>query len=257
MDPIRRLRRFLDRTPRPPAPSLEEKHAGELHFWRSELQQYVRWAAGELPALYGISAPSSVVPAESEALSALLTWIRDDGDKYLRHLGVPADVFAGTSVLEIGCGPVPYALCFTGCDITGLDPLAGLYQQVGYPLTSYSPRMKYLTAGGEKIPLLDRSVDVVLSVNAIDHVDDFEQTGREIDRVLKTDGTVLLEVHYHPPTHLEPHVLNDSVLAETFKARGVVKVAETPFSDVYPMLPGHDGETLTVWTNRPDIRIPR
>ena len=232
------------------------KRAGELDFWRREIEVYVRWLRGELPTLYGVAspAPHEVVAAESAARSAILTWTRKDAQKYLAHLGVSADVFRGLRVLELGCGPIPYALAFTGCTIIGLDPLVSLYRQAGYPLASSPERLRYVCAAGEHMPLATRSVDAVVSVNAIDHVDDLAQVAREIDRVLAADGVVLIEAHYHAPQPLEPWALDDRMMAEFFGARGLRKVAERPFADFYPMEHAHDGERLAVWTNRPQMR---
>jgi SAM-dependent methyltransferase len=228
------------------------KRAGELEFWRREIEVYVRWLRGELPTLYGIPAPAphEVVVAETEVRSAILTWTRKDAGKYLTHLGAPAGIFRGMRVLELGCGPIPYALAFTDCTIIGLDPLVPLYRDAGYPLGAYSERLHYVCAAGEQIPLATGSVDAVVSVNAIDHVDDLSRVAREIDRVVAADGVILIEAHYHMPQPLEPWAIDDRMMADLFGGRGLRKVAERPFTDVYPMEPAHDGERLTVWSNR-------
>ena len=236
-----------------PAP---RKHAGELEFWRREIDVYVRWLGGAMPALYGVPAPApdEIIAAATPALSAILTWSRHDASKYLSHLGVRADVFRGKRVLELGCGPIPYAAAFTGCTIIGLDPLLPRYREAGYPLGSCPARLRYVCAAGEHIPLATGSVDAVISVNAIDHVDDLSRVAREIDRVLVPDGVILIEAHYHAAQPLEPWRIDDGVMAELFRGRALRKVRERAFSDVYPDEPGHDGERLTVWTNRPEMR---
>lgn len=231
------------------------KHLAELDFWRHESDVYVRWLRGKIPHLYGIPPPrrSDVVRASSLKLSAILTWIRCDGDKYLRHLRVSPDLFQGKSVLEVGCGPLPYSLAFTDCRLTGLDPLVASYKEAGYPLGSYDKRLRYVAGAAERMPLRARAFDAVISVNAIDHVDDFWIAAREIDRVLADDGLLLLEVHYHPPTTEEPWTLSDETIRRAFEGRGLVKVSDIPFTDMYWMYRERQGERLTVWTNRPEI----
>ena len=235
--------------------SRDAKRAGELEFWRREIERYVQWLTGKRATLYGIPspAPSEIVAADTPGRSAILTWIRKDASKYLAHLGVDAGIFRGRRVLELGCGPLPYALAFTECSIIGLDPLLPLYRAAGYPLESYPARLHYLCADGERIPLAKASVDAVVSVNAIDHVDDLLQVGREIDRVLVADGVLLIEAHYHEPQPLEPWALDDEIMAGLFRARALRKVTDRPFTEVYPAVSGHRDERLAVWTNRPEL----
>lgn len=244
------IARRLGGEPTPP------KRAGELDFWRREIERYVRWLRGELPALYGIASPlpHEIVAEETELRSAVLTWTRKDARKYLAHLDVPADVFKGMRVLELGCGPIPYALAFSDCAIIGLDPLVALYREAGYPLGAYSERLHYIAAVGEQIPLATGSVDAVVSVNAIDHVDDLARVAGEIDRVVAAGGVILIEAHYHAPRPLEPWAIDDRVMADLFGARGVRKVAERPFADFHPTEPAHEGERLAVWSNRTEHR---
>ena len=216
---------------------------------------YVRWLGGKPSTLYGIAspAPHEVVAADTRARSAILTWMRKDAQKYLTHLGVRADIFRGKRVLEVGCGPLPYVLAFTDCTIIGLDPLLPLYRDAGYPLESSPTRLRYLCAAGEQIPLATGSVHAVVSVNAIDHVDDLLQVAREIDRVLAADGVLLIEAHYHAPLPLEPWALDDQIMAGLFRTRRARKVAERPITDFYPMDHRRRTERLAVWTNRPEL----
>lgn len=237
------------------ATDAERKHLVELDFWQHEPDVYVRWLKGRIPHLYGIPPPnpSDIVQASSSRLSAILTWIKCDGDKYLRHLRVSPALFRGGSVLEVGCGPIPYSLAFVGCRLVGLDPLVPRYGEAGYPLDSYDERLAYVAGVAERMPFRARRFDGTISVNAIDHVDDFWMAAREIDRVLADDGLLLLEAHYHPPTTAEPWTLSDRVMREAFGSRDLQKVSDIPFTEVYWMYPERRNERLTVWTNRPEL----
>lgn len=233
------------------AEATPDKHEAELEFWRREIDVYVRWYDGALDSLYGVPAPTEderVRDSEDERLNAIRTWAKSDADKYLHHLALPADAFDGMRVLDVGCGPLPYCLAFTGCQITGLDELVDQYRELGYPLEAYSDRLTHLTGSAEQIPAQDASFDAVISVNALDHVSDFGAAAREIARVVRPGGVVRIELHYHEPTACEPNALDDDMVAEAFAALGLVKVADVPFTDFYPMIEDR-GERLTIWTN--------
>jgi ubiquinone/menaquinone biosynthesis C-methylase UbiE len=75
---------------------------------------------------------------------------------------------------------------------------------------------KFINIGGEALPYPDGYFDAVISVNALDHVDDFERVASEMQRVLKREGGVYFEVEYHPPTITEPINLSDSRVMKAF-----------------------------------------
>ena len=101
----------------------------------------------------------------------------------------------------------------------GLDPLADEYGRLG----TGSHEMEYLRAYAEEIPLDDGSFDFVCSFNSIDHVDDLARTCREIARVLRPGGTLLLLTDVHEePTVCEPQVIHWDFLASHFPGLSVV-----------------------------------
>jgi SAM-dependent methyltransferase len=67
------------------------------------------------------------------------------------------------------------------------------------------------------MPFENHFFDAVISVNAIDHVDDFFKTASEIIRVLKPNGKIRLHVHYHIKTQTEPLELNDTIVENAFR----------------------------------------
>ncbi len=65
--------------------------------------------------------------------------------------------------------------------------------------------MKYVTGTSECLPFPDGHFHIVSSFNSLDHVDDLDQTAREIVRVLAPGGFFLLVTDVnHPPTRCEP-----------------------------------------------------
>lgn len=241
----RRLRRLLGGAP--PRP---DKYDREVRFWRGELDHLVSWYAGEIAVHYRTSAPrpeQRVVRADTRH-SAILTWFElHQKPKYLHDLRLPADAFRGLRVLDVGAGPMPSGEAFAECDLYCLDPLLPRYLEAGWPLHLYGPRTRFVHGHGERMPLDDDSFDAVISVNAIDHVDDLAATAAEIGRVLAPGGRLALHVHYHPPTAAEPLELDDDALRTAFAwCPGFVKVAESTEKSSAVARPG---EAYALWSN--------
>jgi SAM-dependent methyltransferase len=227
---------------------LPYKQYSEIKWWQHENARRIDWYEGRRAEFHGVPAPrpEDKVVGDDLGESALWTWLKLTQDTYPRRLALPTDHFRGKRVLDVGCGPLPLALAFTECEVYGLDQLIDHYAKVGYPLHKYPARMKYVLAGAERIPLPDHFVDAVISVNAIDHVDDFGAAAREIGRVLRPGGLLRMEVHYHAPNECEPWGLDDDIVLEHFgylKIRKVQERAPTPHERLLA-----DGEKLVVWT---------
>jgi SAM-dependent methyltransferase len=226
------------------------KYASELFFWIREIDQYIKWYQGSRSSLYGVMAPRDEEKITEFNLreNAIRTWIRLDATKYLQHLRIPSDYFKGQRILDVGCGPIPYALAFENCDIVGVDPLIDYYREIGYPMKKYSERIKYVHSPIESVPYPDDSFDAVISVNALDHVDNFQKASEEILRLLKPKGVVVLEVHNHSPRIGHPWKLSDEIIRDSFSSISIRKVFENRFSDFYD-IPEHQEEMLSVWSN--------
>ena len=227
-----------------------DKQEAELAFWKATLEQYIQWYQGELPELYGEASPSEAQKVKANTLkdSAVLTWGRvHQQAKYLQDLALPEDAFAGLKLLDIGSGPIPSALAFRDCEIHCLDPLLPGYVMAGFPLHYYD-RARFVHAPAESIPYPDDYFDAVISVNALDHVDDFDQAVREIRRALKPDGKLRFHLHYHTATPLEPVALNDQIVVRSFEwSRGFRKVGESRSKRGTHL--SHADEIYTVWSN--------
>jgi len=219
------------------------KRYAELRFWRNEVGNYRAWYRGER-SLYGAPSPreEEKVAADDESEAAVLTWhkLRQE-PKYLSALDLPPEAFAGRRVLDIGAGPIPSATCFRGCELYCLDPLLPAYREAGFPLHRF-PQVRFLHGPVERIPATDLFFDAVIAVNAIDHVDDIRKAAEEIARVLRTEGLLRIQAHYHRPKKCEPVRLDDDRMRELFGwCRGFRKISETAL--------GADGEKVTLWSN--------
>ncbi|WP_348268914.1 class I SAM-dependent methyltransferase [Edaphobacter paludis] len=133
---------------------------------------------------------------------------------YCEELRLERAHFSGKRVLEVGSGPLAPILQFSGCIRHCLDPLVNMYMAAGWPLYDYDA--KFVSMGGERMPYPDAYFDSVISVNALDHVDDFGQVASEMHRVVKPGGSIDFEVEYHAPTVPEPIEMTDEKVLEAF-----------------------------------------
>jgi SAM-dependent methyltransferase len=159
-----------------------EKHYAELKFWKTRLS-----TKGGIPY-----------------------WRNLYFQLYCHYLDVNRESFSGKAIVDIGCGPHGAISCFDAKLKYGIDPLVNEYCQL-FDLSNQD--VVYLACGSEKIPLIDGAVDLVLSRNAIDHVDNVTKAVDEIHRILRHGGEILLSVNYQDnATTCEPHVINDKAL---------------------------------------------
>ena len=199
-----------------PAYQLKRKHEAELAYWQSELAHLEDWFQKGTRDWWGLRPPSR---GQKLAISDL--WVVNAvatrnalRPTYWERLQIEKDHFRGQRVLEVGSGPMAPILQFSDCTRHCVDPLVNLYMEAGWHLFAYEA--KFVNTGGESLPYPDGYFDAVISVNALDHVDDFERVAAEIERVLRPGGRTYFEVEYHAPTVTEPVRLNDGRVARAF-----------------------------------------
>lgn len=100
-------------------------------------------------------------------------------------------------VLDVGCGEKPYASWVNHASgnvtsYTGLDVYEG-------------PQVDIVVKPDETWPLEDVSVDCILFAQVFEHVADREHIIKEISRVLKPNGRLLLTVPFLMPAHGLPY----------------------------------------------------
>lgn len=226
-----------------------EKYAEELRFWTAERQMYLRWYNGGFASkeMYGVKCPAEVekIRRHADPLdNALETWVNADRWRYCKHLWIEPTYWSGKLVLEVGCGPLGLSRFFAGASVRGVDPLMRSYSLAGYPRLIIADEWRC-----EDMRFHDESFDAAFSVNAIDHVDDFQSAVREMERVVKPDGEIRIEVHYHAPTTTEPHVLNDEIVRSAFSKFEMKKLKESPSHLFYPRGTHPATDRFALWSN--------
>lgn len=101
-------------------------------------------------------------------------------------------------VIEVGSGAHGLIFCFGSKSGIGVDPLAVSY---GRLFPGWQRCAKTVAACGESLPFADRSFDVVLCDNVVDHAESPQQIVGELVRVLKPGGLLYFTVNVHHPVY--------------------------------------------------------
>jgi len=135
------------------------------------------------------------LPADTRAMELELTgYASSIKARIERHRAMEP----GVRVLEVGSGAHGLVF-FLGVEgAIGVDPLATEYARL-FP--AWQPRARTIAAFGESLPFEDRSFDVVISDNVIDHAEDPARIVRELARVLAPGGLLYFTVHVHHPLY--------------------------------------------------------
>jgi SAM-dependent methyltransferase len=103
--------------------------------------------------------------------------------------------FEDKTVVEIGCGPYGCVSSIMPGNKIGIDPLIDYFKQ---HTKSHSEGLHYIKSVGELLPLPNDCADVVICQNVLDHTCVPYDCLREINRILKLNGLLVLWVNsYH------------------------------------------------------------
>ena len=165
--------------------SLKPKHSAELGYW----QKCWRKEGG------------CFSNAHYEKL--LLAMAREQDQSFLK----------GKVVADFGCGPrgsLSWIKAATA--LIGIDVLIPHYLQ-HFESCMKQHNMTYLSSTESYIPLPDNSVDILFSLNALDHVQELPIICQELRRVLKPGGEIIGSFNlYQAPTAAEPQCLTPEIL---------------------------------------------
>ena len=118
----------------------------------------------------------------------------------------------GKVVADFGCGPQG-SLAWAGAATTriGIDVLAARYAEAFPELATHG--VIYVTSTERRVPLPTESVDVMFSLNALDHVGDFPAMCAELIRVLRPGGLLAASLNLgEAPTAEEPQSLTEQLV---------------------------------------------
>lgn len=125
------------------------------------------------------------------------------------------------TVLDVasGSGYGTKLLASQARQVTGVDVSE---EAVEYSKANFSAKnVTFKQGDGVSIPLEDNSVDVVVSFETIEHIDDYVTFMKEIKRVLKKDGTFILstpnDIEYSVENHFHIHEFQKKELQDLVK----------------------------------------
>jgi ubiquinone/menaquinone biosynthesis C-methylase UbiE len=117
---------------------------------------------------------------------------RSDGH-VCRYVLAASRIHAGDTVLDAACGlgygTAVMAACSPGARFIGvdIDPLSADYANINF--AALNPALSYQACDVTRLSFLtDHSVDVVISFETIEHLENYEPFLAEVKRVLKPDG---------------------------------------------------------------------
>jgi 2-polyprenyl-6-hydroxyphenyl methylase/3-demethylubiquinone-9 3-methyltransferase len=119
----------------------------------------------------------------------------------MKHFSTVVGHWNGKAVLDLGCGGgfMAEALARAGADVIGVDPSAPAIEAAEAHARAQALGIDYRVGSGERIPLSDASVDCVVCVDVLEHVDSVDAVLDEIRRVLKPGGLFLFDTINRTP----------------------------------------------------------
>ncbi|MFX1470495.1 MAG: class I SAM-dependent methyltransferase [Promethearchaeota archaeon] len=152
-------------------------------------------------------------------------------ERYCKHLNIDKNTFSGKIVVDVGCGPRGSLHYFNAKLKIGVDPFANFYRKY---FKVDKQNMIYVHASAERIPINNEFADYVISHNALDHVDNFNQSIKEIHRILKPEGKIIFQLNFNKkPTINEPIVLNKAIVKNTLEPYFEYQIENEVFTQEY------------------------
>lgn len=105
------------------------------------------------------------------------------------------DLQEHSHVLDLGCGPTCVAQYIEKGKKTYVDSLLNDYRRA-YP--GQLPQGNRLCIMAENIPLENNSMDMILCINALDHMQNPELVLSEMHRIIKPGGLVMISMFVYP-----------------------------------------------------------
>ena len=115
-------------------------------------------------------------------------------EEVLKYMGRDQRWLEGKTVVSIGCGCTGDLASFPAALKIAIDPLLNVYRKLGMLLKDLegTSQTVYLSMDSEDLPLVDDYADLVVCRNALDHMPDPGKALREVQRILKNDGSVFV-----------------------------------------------------------------
>ena len=112
--------------------------------------------------------------------------------EHIHRYAIACELVSNKKVLDIACGEGygSYLMTVNASSVTGIDinPLVIEKAREKYKKSN----LEFLQGNAEEIPVLDQSFDIVVSFETIEHLENHYLLLKEIKRVLKPDGVLII-----------------------------------------------------------------
>lgn len=142
------------------------------------------------------------VPALRRAVRQATDWVDLQWSLIVELLTRVAPTARGR-LLDVGCGERPYEHIFRPF----VSEYVGIEHEASFKRTAAaeSARKPDLFYDGRRLPFEDGSFDTILNVQVLEHTPDPLHLLREMARVLRRDGVLILSAPFQFRLHEEPH----------------------------------------------------
>ncbi|MBX5462346.1 MAG: class I SAM-dependent methyltransferase [Steroidobacteraceae bacterium] len=180
----------------------------KTHTWRDIYERLKQAQTEFLARSRDFRSPEYIWPRDP-----LRTWSRLWEYPYVYHhlhrLGSDRPKNKPLKVADVGSGVTffPFALSRLGCDVScvDVDPVCERDLNAAIGVVPHGPgQLCFVRTDGQNLSFEDASLDAVYSISVLEHVPNFEQIIREIHRVLKPSGRLVLtfDVDYRGDSQL-------------------------------------------------------
>jgi SAM-dependent methyltransferase len=208
-----------------------DKYSDEWQWWERYLhEQIIPWNLGQKSVQWFVPIPPREPPGSDDPGEAALAFRRVT-NRFLFETSWRIDPALDYGmILDVGCGPfIQSADLKSKC--YAVDPNLNEYQRMGYPVHQYGAVLiPHSIEGLTYMP--DEMFDTILSNNALNHVDDFEQAIAQMERLAKPDSFWRVETHYREATLAEPELLDDDRVLAAFRRFRPTKLYERHWEGV-------------------------
>lgn len=132
------------------------------------------------------------------------------------------------SILDLGCGSKPYESLFKNCSkYTGVDiEVSGPNHEVDK--FGKNSKVDYFY-DGKTLPFKDNSFDAVISFEVFEHIFNIDEVVKEINRVLKPGGKLLVSMPFAWNEHEQPY---DFARYTSFGIKHILKKQDFEIKDI-------------------------
>jgi len=162
--------------------------------WRESTQRKLAQRALERQLAYQQRKAEHVRGREEEIINAMVRSSRRVRETLEAFQPIKADA----RVIEVGSGAHGLIFYFGSQHAIGVDPLAVSYRTLFPRWQSCAPTV---AAVGESLPFPDRSFDVVICDNVVDHAESPARFVGELARILVPGGLLYFTVNVHHPVY--------------------------------------------------------